>query len=80
MDPDDVVRKYPGLKRFGQDLESEATKKPRRSKEQLKDMMEVVPEVVHVDPITVKYPIADWSIYTNKFGKAWKSQGPMVNL
>ena len=34
--------------------------------------MEVVPEVLHVDPITTKYPVDSWSIYTDQFGKGWK--------
>ena len=35
-------------------------------------MMEVVPEVLHVDPIFTKYPVLSWSIYTDQFGKAWR--------
>ena len=34
--------------------------------------MEVVPEVLHVDPISTKYPVDSWSIYTNHFGKGWR--------
>ena len=55
MDTEKVMEKYPGHKRAGEDLESKASKKPKYSKEQLEEMMEVVPEVLHVDPISTKY-------------------------
>ena len=32
MDTEKVIRKYPGHKRFGEDLESETSKKPKLSK------------------------------------------------
>ena len=34
--------------------------------------MEIVPEVLHVDPISTKYPVDSWSIYTDQFGKGWR--------
>ena len=72
MDTEIVMKKYPGHKRTGEDLESKTPKKPKFSKEQLEEMMEVVPEVLHVDPISTKYPVVSWSIYTDQFGKGWK--------
>lgn len=72
MDTEIVMKKYPGHKRAGDDLESKTPKKPKFSKEQLEEMMEVVPEVLHVDPISTKYPVISWSIYTDQFGKGLK--------
>ena len=72
MDTEDIMKKYPRQKRSGEDLESESSKRPRFLKEQLDGMMEIVPEVLHVDPITTKYPVDSWSINTNQFGKGWR--------
>ena len=57
MDTEEIMKKYPRQKRGGADLESETSKKPKFSKEQLEGMMEIVPEVLHVDPISTKYPV-----------------------
>ena len=72
MNVEDMMKKYSRPKRSGEALESESSKKPRLSKKELEDMMEIVPEVLHVDPITTKYPVESWSVFTDKFGKGWR--------
>ena len=68
------------FKRGGLHLESKSSKKQKTyvtyqekqdlSEEQLQHMMQIVPyDGMNAEALQAKYPIIDWEIYTDEFGK-----------
>ena len=71
------------FKRGGLHLESKSSKKQKTniadqekqdsSEEQMQHMMQIVPyDDMNAEALQAKYPIIDWEIYTDEFGKYWE--------
>nr|GEU59190.1 heat shock protein 70, conserved site-containing protein [Tanacetum cinerariifolium] len=75
--PMDSKEKRERVKRKGLRLEQESAKKMKTSeevsKEDLKEMMQLVPvEDVYVEALQVKHPIIDWEIHSEEQRNYWK--------